>query len=256
MPVRPTRHKAFSSITKKHNQPTQRGRYGKGRGGRPWERKRERIFERDNFICQMCKSEGKLKAVELHGPNHGICDHIIPMSKGGTSDESNLQTLCQECDSIKSEKEANTNQHGAVLPQWMPRPVKPLVVVCGPPRAGKNTYITEHADPNDLILDLDMLAQEKGIARERNRSKAEINTLIRERNSRLADFCRGKTEHPKCWMISTAGSFRQRKFWRELGAELVVINPGVTICKQRIMEDTRKEEYVKQIRMRAVDNWK
>src|SRR5688572_27372438 len=31
-----------------------------------------------------------------------IVDHVIPLSKGGTDDESNLQSLCAECDKAKT----------------------------------------------------------------------------------------------------------------------------------------------------------
>lgn len=34
-----------------------------------------------------------------------ICDHIIRKADGGTDEESNIQTLCQICDKIKSSEE-------------------------------------------------------------------------------------------------------------------------------------------------------
>jgi predicted kinase len=34
-----------------------------------------------------------------------------------------------------------------------------VVLVCGPPCAGKTTYVREHANPGDLIIDYDDLAQ-------------------------------------------------------------------------------------------------
>ena len=57
------------------------------------------VKERDNFTCQICgistKDEPHL-LLEI--------DHIIPVSKGGTSDMSNLQTLCWKCNRSKSNK--------------------------------------------------------------------------------------------------------------------------------------------------------
>lgn len=256
MPVKPKTHKPVKHITKRHEPPGARASssYGKGRGGRTWSNLRKRIFERDKYLCQMHLAEGKIQPVSLHGENAGICDHIKPISQGGTDEQNNLQTLCKRCDTIKSSKESN--QQAAILPKWMPRPEKQLNVVCGPPRAGKNTYILNNAEPGDMVIDLDMIAEEFELPREHNRSKADINLLIRERNNRLASFCRGKTEHKTCWLISTAGTFKQRKFWEDLGAKVIIINPGKAICKERIMKDKRKKDYVKQIRMKAVDNWK
>ena len=77
-----------------------------GRGGRPWRRKRERVFNRDMFLCQIHKRKGELVGVELHGPRAGVCDHVIPLSEGGTDDEENLQTICQACDKVKTQSES------------------------------------------------------------------------------------------------------------------------------------------------------
>jgi len=77
-----------------------------GRGGRPCRTKRERIFRRDGFLCQIHYRRNKLVPVELHGLNAGVCDHIVPLEEGGTDDDINLQTICQECDKIKTQEES------------------------------------------------------------------------------------------------------------------------------------------------------
>jgi len=82
-----------------------------GRGGRVWQRTREYIFHRDNFLCQICKSKGVLTSVELHGPYHGVCDHIIPLSQGGDDKIENLQTICQSCDKEKTASESRHSTH-------------------------------------------------------------------------------------------------------------------------------------------------
>lgn len=48
------------------------------------------IWERDNFTCHHCGARRYLAV-----------DHILPESKGGTLDPSNLQTLCRTCNSRK-----------------------------------------------------------------------------------------------------------------------------------------------------------
>lgn len=58
---------------------------------------RYNVLKRDNFTCQKCgitsKDGAKLEV-----------DHIIPVSKGGKTIMSNLQTLCDRCNSGKSDK--------------------------------------------------------------------------------------------------------------------------------------------------------
>ena len=86
--------------------------WGGGRGGRQWRKLRERIFIRDRFVCQICKAKGKLTAIELHGPNYGVCDHIVPISQGGSDDPINLQTICQRCDKTKTQAESRGEDAG------------------------------------------------------------------------------------------------------------------------------------------------
>ena len=55
------------------------------------------IFKRDNFRCKICGSTAQ-DGVKLH------VDHIVPVSKGGKTIPSNLQTLCDRCNLGKSNK--------------------------------------------------------------------------------------------------------------------------------------------------------
>lgn len=105
MPSTPPTHKPMKRLTKRHGESEEQ--WGKGRGGRPWRRKRQRVFERDGYLCQICLEQGKEKYVTLHGSLSGVCDHIIPKSQGGSDDESNLQAICQACDKIKTGIESN-----------------------------------------------------------------------------------------------------------------------------------------------------
>lgn len=55
-----------------------------------------RVARRDNNTCQVC---GKIlldREIEI--------DHIIPYSRGGTSDENNLRVTCLECNRKKGKK--------------------------------------------------------------------------------------------------------------------------------------------------------
>ncbi len=59
---------------------------------------RARVLVRDGGRCRRC---GSARNLEL--------DHIIPLSRGGNSDEENLQTLCKRCNRKK------LNSHAASL---------------------------------------------------------------------------------------------------------------------------------------------
>ena len=52
------------------------------------------IMQRDNFQCVKCGNRPPGIRLEV--------DHILPWSRGGTDDESNLQTFCDKCNAGKS----------------------------------------------------------------------------------------------------------------------------------------------------------
>lgn len=55
------------------------------------------VLRRDGFRCVKC-GRGREDGVKLH------VDHIKPVSRGGKSVMSNLQTLCEDCNCGKSNK--------------------------------------------------------------------------------------------------------------------------------------------------------
>ena len=56
------------------------------------------ILKRDGFRCQLCGRTVQEDGVKLH------VDHIVPVSKGGKTVESNLRTLCETCNLGKRDK--------------------------------------------------------------------------------------------------------------------------------------------------------
>lgn len=60
---------------------------------------RQQIKQRDNYTCKICGNSTH------NEPNLLLeIDHIIPVVKGGTTHEDNLQTLCWKCNRQKSSK--------------------------------------------------------------------------------------------------------------------------------------------------------
>jgi hypothetical protein len=61
------------------------------------------IFARDGFTCRYCGRQSDKVVLEV--------DHVIPVCKGGTDDESNLVTSCFDC---------NRGKSGTPIPQCAP----------------------------------------------------------------------------------------------------------------------------------------
>ena len=65
-----------------------------GYGRRAWRLARQEALVRDNYQCRAC---GRL----VTGRDANV-DHIIPLSKNGTSNLDNVQVLCRGCHSRKT----------------------------------------------------------------------------------------------------------------------------------------------------------
>ncbi len=58
-----------------------------------WKKIRARVFERDDWECVYCGSSEDL-----------VCDHLWPISRGGTNEIGNLVTACSDCNADKRAK--------------------------------------------------------------------------------------------------------------------------------------------------------
>lgn len=67
--------------------------FGRRRVSR-WERIRRFIFDRDGHTCTYCGA--------VDEPLH--CDHIVPASRGGSSEPENLTTACKPCNLSKNDR--------------------------------------------------------------------------------------------------------------------------------------------------------
>lgn len=84
MARRPSRGKAWD-----------RSKERQGLSGRPWRRLRERILERDKYLCQPCGAKGRVTEATA-------VDHILALANGGTDESSNLRAICDECHEAKT----------------------------------------------------------------------------------------------------------------------------------------------------------
>lgn len=76
------------------------------------------VFDRDNFTCQYCGLKAPNVALEV--------DHVIPVSKGGTNDISNLVTSCLDCNRGKGARELSSKRS----PDWKDRQLEELRKRC------------------------------------------------------------------------------------------------------------------------------
>lgn len=151
-------------------------------------------------------------------------DHIVPRSLGGDPWAiENGRPACRTCNSSRG------NGLGSATPGVR------VVVVTGPPAAGKSTYIRERAAADDVVVDLDVIASAlRGPttdpmhvypAHVRHVAIAARQAAIR-RATRLA-------ERVTVWIVHSMPSAAQLERYRAEGAEVVTVDPGAEVVVER-----------------------
>lgn len=111
-----------------------------------------------------------------------------------------------------------------------------VVLVCGPPCGGKSTYVAEHAEPGDIVLDQDVIARELGSRRDWLHSGPVAKRAQLVMRHRIDDVAR--MHSGTAWVIRTmASAIRRRRLAQRLHAdEVIVVAPPQSVVLARAAE--------------------
>jgi 5-methylcytosine-specific restriction protein A len=182
-------------------------------------------------------------------------DHIVELRDGGQPfDLRNGQCLCAVHHERKTFQARQLRTESHTQPR-LPRPTCRVKLICGPPAAGKSTYVRDNAGDNDIVIDLDLIAQSYGFGR--NRPESATNGLLQERNRRLAALAMEPAERT-AWVIVGAPGQKLRRWWCEaLGVQqddMLLLMPPMAELHRRIMADPDRKRTV-DLELQWVDSW-
>ncbi len=87
-------------------------------GLRPSRLSRHNVFLRDRHQCQYCHNKFSEKKLTI--------DHVVPLSKGGKHDWSNVVTACSACNNKKADRTPEQAKMKLLKsperPSWLPQP--------------------------------------------------------------------------------------------------------------------------------------
>jgi hypothetical protein len=128
----------------------------------------------------------------------------------------------------------------------LPKPACPVVAIIGPAGNGARDHVAALATPGDIIIDLSAIITELSGVHPAKADKGFVVAAIARRNEMLADLAK----HPPAgtaWLITGAPKAWQRRFWQDqIGATIVLLDPGKTAAIIAARDDGVEERFVHQ----------
>lgn len=206
-----------------------------------WERVRQAALLRDNGMCQ---AEGcNRPAEEVH--------HIVPLTLYNIHDPDitlnldRLVSLCRDC---------HFREHRKMIAQKFERRERVLdkdgywfdedgmmrqmevYLVWGAPASGKTTYVQEHRESSDLVIDLDKIRWALG----GGRNLLELCLSVRDHLYQLIADRDQTVDCRHVWVIATLPRKKERRELVErLRAKEIHMDAGLEECKARAFADSR-----------------
>lgn len=120
-----------------------------------------------------------------------------------------------------------------------------LTVVVGPPCAGKSTYVRRTAAEGDVVVDYDAIARALGSPHAHDAPRPVADCAFRAREA-VVGRCMER-DYP-AWVIHARPSPAQLRSYRDHGARVVLLDPGVDECLRRCEADGRPAGTAERIR--------
>jgi hypothetical protein len=122
-----------------------------------------------------------------------------------------------------------------------------ITVVAGAPASGKTTYVNQHKQPGDLVIDLDALAVALGSEVTHGHNDRLLPFTFAARDAVLDRISR-PNDINHVWIIRTAPTNRERRDWWQ--ANVVVMETPPAVAKQRATEAHRPPHW-----HQLIDDW-
>lgn len=112
-----------------------------------------------------------------------------------------------------------------------------LHVVIGPPAAGKSTFVRDHAQPGDIRVDFDELANSlTGLAPGNHEHSDIAKSVTKAARSAAVTAALKHVDSVDVWLIHSTPSQATLDGYRKSGAEVHVVDPGRDLVMSRIKQ--------------------
>lgn len=124
-----------------------------------------------------------------------------------------------------------------------------VIIVCGAPASGKTTYVKNHMQLGDFIVDLDVIRNAVSFTNDKRATSNLLPTILEIRTHIYRMIAERRIEAKNCWVIACLPKKKERKeLATYLNAEVVFLDVPENVCIKRALQDpqrTDKEEQIK-----------
>lgn len=209
------------------------------------------IAERTRIDGGMCEECRENVGEELH--------HIIPLTPANINDfdiclnPDNLQYLCKDChfkvhrelilkqfeEARKRRSDAHILTNGCYMDDQGYIVKAKRYIVWGSPASGKTTYVKEHMQEGDLVVDLDAIRYALSFSFKTNDNLLPIALGIREYLYQAIE--EGKADCRNVWVIGCFPSRSEREeLANRINADLIHMDADYKTCIERAGIDTSR----------------
>lgn len=223
-----------------------------------WITKREYIFSKTFGICERCGRPGEEVHHKIYLTPENIHDPEIVYGVD------NLELLCRDCHfdehrktnplSNNFKKRVKLTNNGMYFDdEGNPQPVKRWLV-CGAPASGKTTYVMDHMDHGDLVIDFDLIGQALSLQGKDGVPVNLVETVASVRDHLYHMIVDGKIDARNIWIVATLPKDKERDLIAErLDAVIIAIDTDIESCITNIMNDADCKD--KQLKKEILKNY-
>lgn len=210
-------------------------------GSKRWRDLRDRLVIERHGICERCGKDfsGETRMLSAHHKEHLTDESLADPSVAVNPD--NIEILCAKCHAL---------QHPV---RGFIKKRKEVFIVYGSPLAGKSSYVREHMEPGDLVVDLDAIRSGISLQPLYTPAPPLQKTAFAVRDFLYEQIRIRSGEWQTAWVIAGLPRKNEReRLAARLGASLVLVEATAEECHKRLYaaDDGRYPEWDKYI-----DQW-
>lgn len=113
-----------------------------------------------------------------------------------------------------------------------------LYLITGPPAAGKSTWVQQHAKHGDITIDYDALANAlTPPSDDPHNHPHHVKAVTKAARQAAIDTALGLADRTDVYVIHSMPSRRLVAYYRQRGAQVVVVDPGRATVLRRAKEE-------------------